>query len=400
MKKSPIKEQVVVDEMDEDANQIASELLQRGKIRETLKHTIENMETLQNDLTDLNKKKFQVMNEHLNETFEQISHPRELTLDAVGMKILSTSLKSQALKLSDLSKQHNFETLALRLKELFGVSEEGGRSSGRRASGAEDYIDWSTFGLEVQPILATPVPLTTMVGPFQKEERIRKAPVRRKENEEDNKNVGPEKPKEVQQNGEEELNEATNVRVQNLLTKVRDLTYRRNSNKRKRSQEDDDEASGDEVGFDLLELLVDPVDDVQTIENFFDFSFLIKEKAVIQALDKNDLPIAISTDAIDQQQRKQMVLTITTKDLKQLRDLLYGPQASKIKHPLHRDDEIYKQPPTNAPVSTGPPPPAFSSPTSHKNNTSSRGKENSRNIVEIEEDYSSQQGRRKIAKTK
>lgn len=307
MKKSPIKEQVVVDEMDEDANQIASELLQRGKIRETLKHTIENMETLQNDLTDLNKKKFQVMNEHLNETFEQISHPRELTLDAVGMKILSTSLKSQALKLSDLSKQHNFETLALRLKELFGVSEEGGRSSGRRASGAEDYIDWSTFGLEVQPILATPVPLTTMVGPFQKEERIRKAPVRRKENEEDNKNVGPEKPKEVQQNGEEELNEATNVRVQNLLTKVRDLTYRRNSNKRKRSQEDDDEASGDEVGFDLLELLVDPVDDVQTIENFFDFSFLIKEKAVIQALDKNDLPIAISTDAIDQQQRKQMV---------------------------------------------------------------------------------------------
>lgn len=40
-----------------------------------------------------------------------------------------------------------------------------------------------------------------------------------------------------------------------------------------------------------------------------------------------------------------MVLTLNTKDLRQLRELLYGNSIdkTKVKHPLHRNDEIYKK---------------------------------------------------------
>jgi hypothetical protein len=38
----------------------------------------------------------------------------------------------------------------------------------------------------------------------------------------------------------------------------------------------DGDEQQEQLPFDLLKLLVDPADNVQTIENFFDFSFLIK----------------------------------------------------------------------------------------------------------------------------
>jgi hypothetical protein len=261
------------------------ELQQRGKIRENLKHTLENMEYLQHEMSDITKSKFQAMNENLNETFKQISHPRELTLDAVGMKILSHSLKSQALKLSDLSKQYNYENFVTKLQDYYHIIDERGHSH-------PDSIDWTGLGNDVFKLLSSPVPLTTMVGPFQREEKQRKIGQKKKisQNEDDSKQFLPEKPQEIIQNGEEndDKNEATNQRVKRLLSCVRDFTddvYNKKDGKIRRKTSQDEEghkdfdvmtANENEVGFDLLKLLVDPTDDVQTIENFFDFSFLIK----------------------------------------------------------------------------------------------------------------------------
>jgi hypothetical protein len=39
--------------------------------------------------------------------------------------------------------------------------------------------------------------------------------------------------------------------------------------------------------FDLLDMLVDPVDPVQTVENFFDFSFLVRTKNAIMEHNKS-----------------------------------------------------------------------------------------------------------------
>lgn len=266
------------EENEEEQAKMLEELKKRGKIRENLKHTLENMEYLQNDLTDIKKSKFQAMNESLNQTFESIHHPRELTLDAVGMKLLSHSLKSQAIKLSDFSKKHNFESLTTKLKDYFCFVDEKGQAH-------IDRIDWGTLGAEVSKMMLTTAPLNTMVGPFHKQEKVRKPITKRKSNEED-KFTQVEKPKEIIQTGDDDKNEATNERVKNLITIVRALTDEINDQRNTESSPSN--LSDNDVGFDLLKLLVDPVDDVQTIENFFDFSFLIKVRTSLSNRLKTD----------------------------------------------------------------------------------------------------------------
>jgi hypothetical protein len=253
-------------EEQENEAKVSQDLAERWKIRQNLKGTLENMEYLQTELADIKKGKFQAMNDSLNQTFEKIHHARELTLDVCGQKMLSHSLKSQALKLSDLSKQHNFEALCLKLKDFYSVINEKGQAN-------TDHIDWTVLGFEVAHIKPITTSFTTMTGPFQKEEKTRKPITRRKATNEDEKNAPVEKPKEIIQTGDEDKNEATNERVKKLISVVRNLTDESNEHK---SSSSPSAGGGGEIGFDLLSLLVDPVDDVQTIENFFDFSFLIK----------------------------------------------------------------------------------------------------------------------------
>lgn len=52
--------------------------------------------------------------------------------------------------------------------------------------------------------------------------------------------------------------EATNKRQENMKSKFKQLTEENNPE------------------IDIIQLLVDPLDPVQTVENFFDFSFLLK----------------------------------------------------------------------------------------------------------------------------
>jgi hypothetical protein len=99
----------------------------------------------------------------------------------------------------------------------------------------------------------------------------------------------------------------------------------------------------------------------------------------MQTLNDDDVPIAFAANFDDSANggnvpKKQMVLTLNTKDLKHLRELLYGKtpiDPTKAKHVLHRNDEIYKKAATTTTTSS----------------SSSRvieGKENSQN--ELEED--------------
>jgi hypothetical protein len=94
---------------------------------------------------------------------------------------------------------------------------------------------------------------------------------------------------------------------------------------------------------DLLGILVNPRDNVQTIENFFDFSFLIKDKRVGQDLLQDGIPsyTIINVESLNEgllpNERKQMVLSIGMRDLR----LLAGLLSRDAEHSLHRDDALY-----------------------------------------------------------
>eukprot|EP01036_Dinobryon_divergens_P034055 gene34055-44003_t len=128
--------------------------------------------------------------------------------------------------------------------------------------------------------------------------------------------------------------------------------------------------------FNLLELMVYPTDPVQTIENFFDLSFMVKERDILIEVDDTGLPLAVASDRNKVSvEKKQMVLSINMKELRELSSLLYPDVADKTsrkrkssgsarneeetdkddhaslsqsftvpypKHPLFRSDKLYK----------------------------------------------------------
>lgn len=174
-------------------------------------------------------------------------------------------------------------------------------------------FDWASFGKELWFYSMVSVPrLNTMVGPLNKQEQVRKTSVRRRL---ENEDVTTTKAKEVAANDDED-DEATNERQKQLKKVVIDLTQQ----------------GGEEVTpFNLLNLMVYPLDPVQTIENFFDLSFMIKERAIHIDLDQNGFPLAVATN-VDAHtvEKNQMVLSINMKDLRELSALLYPDMAEII----------------------------------------------------------------------
>lgn len=86
-------------------------------------------------------------------------------------------------------------------------------------------------------------------------------------------------------------------------------------------------ASSKSARLDLLSTIVDPQDCVQTVENFFDFAFLVKDKRIVQKYDnkKNTTQILVVDPAQMEddggfQSRKQMVLSLNMSDLKMIGD--------------------------------------------------------------------------------
>ena len=97
---------------------------------------------------------------------------------------------------------------------------------------------------------------------MQKEKKLRAKPVRQAK--EDIRNVTTTKCEVLDnQNDETDIVTEATVKRQRIL---KEIVAEVSENKRP---------------FNILELLVDPEDDVQTVENLFDFSFLLKEKRVV-----------------------------------------------------------------------------------------------------------------------
>jgi hypothetical protein len=219
----------------------------RRKIREKQKSLYDDIHTAKVNLSSVESKSFQDFRGKLNDIFVEVDHPREQQSDAVSFKVLSMSAKQQSSNMLDSSFQFNFQSLATKVSEKF--SHKG-------------VFSWTNFGKSVQHLDQSRVPeFSCMLGPMNKGEKLRKQMT--KKNKEDMNDIVTEIPEEIFQE-DQDGDEATNERLKVLY----DLFATKITNTAKGGKE--------YPVFDMLRLLVDPSDRVQTIENFFDFSFLIK----------------------------------------------------------------------------------------------------------------------------
>jgi len=77
-------------------------------------------------------------------------------------------------------------------------------------------------------------------------------------------------------NEEDDDDEATNERLQKLFNVMSDLSQQIESGLSQQSQQSQEQEQQQDCAIDFLRVLVDLTDDVQTVENLFDFAFLIK----------------------------------------------------------------------------------------------------------------------------
>ena len=230
------------DEMEDNEDELinAENAVKRRRLRKNLKDAIEDIQELQPVLADINHAdKFQEARGHLKVLFDNVENTRELKLDAVAVRELSFALKTQATKLNDLSRKYDFKSFAEAIVRL-----------GRPDPSAP--FNWEWLGGELASVINFCPEFTTMIGPLKKEVKVRKPLVKKVK---EDGNVQTVKPQEVENANESKNDEATNKRVKEIVKLC--------------------ESKKNET-FDIFSLLVNPVDQVQTVENFFDFSFLIK----------------------------------------------------------------------------------------------------------------------------
>ena len=245
-------------------------------------------------------------------------------------------MRGQAYRLEEQDTSYDFDQVILGLRRIC-EPEDGGTG----------LFSWTHLGREVGCLFREVPFFAPLLGQVDKVPRLRKQSQRKERA--NNKNIAVEAPLEVQQSNEgkddnaNEINEATNDRIHRLYNVMRQEQQRA---KPPSSPEDEEEEESGVPQCDLLQLLVNPKDNIQTVENFFDFSFLIKDKRVVESMDGKGLPQAMvcPPDTLAEgaeSQRKQLVLSLSMKDLNEIKTLLQLQCETLHEHALHRSDELY-----------------------------------------------------------
>jgi len=287
---------------------------ERRKVRSALKNEFENISKNKAELRDLKSDRFQKDLRKLDAISTRAVHTREMQMDAFSLRELSLAAKAQATQISKYTNKYDFKWLSLEIQKLFGLSGQ--------------TLDWAALGRNVLHTMNDTAPFSSILGSLSKESKKRK-PIQRKEKvvEEENEENAPVAPSEVKQgqNGDEKDDNIAIQRSSHQQKKLEELT--------KRSKD---------KPVDLLQLLIDPRDPVQTIENFFDYSFLLKQKKVEEDIDSvTGLPsVVLVNDATTLEEgecrNNQMVLSINMADLARLSEAMGHEDGL-----LHRNDALY-----------------------------------------------------------
>jgi hypothetical protein len=229
-------EQNDIDSDEEETGKIVEERETRREARKMQKTICDLTYNKKAEFSDISKSAIEELRDVNNELFTtgKINHSREQQTDALIIKDLAYGVKAQSAAMNDAVHNFDFDLLA--------------NNIARRCVG---NFSWTTFGKEIGVVVTMVSPHQTMLGPIAKEMKARKATQRRAQ-----KETGPaEKPIEIDQDEEDE---STNERLNRLREAI------------------SDSVKNGHPQIDLLNLLIDKEDVVQTIENFFDFSFVVK----------------------------------------------------------------------------------------------------------------------------
>jgi hypothetical protein len=211
-----------------------------------------------------------------NEVFAESTHTREQLNDAIILKKLTHVVKNISSNFDNMSRRYNFDDFAHCIKSKFENNETG-------------YMSWEKLGTDISSLYSDVPKYSTFYGPLKREVKAKKA--RALKVKENLIHVKPDE--QFQEEDDDEDNEASNERLKYQLEVAGKLSLN---------------DKGDKKSFELLKLLVDPHDAVQTVENFFDFSFMVKEKRVLMKVDKESkLPIAVSSEPDSITERKQVI---------------------------------------------------------------------------------------------
>lgn len=260
-----------------------------------------------------------------------------LGIDSSTLKNLAVAVTKQTHRLGDDSSSFNFGALANHLQEEYSTLVSA--ADGPRG---QHQFDWLKFGMAIGNVFNLFPKCNTMLGRLDIEIKHRKkSESTRKSKEilvaENLEEIENKKTKSG--DGESDDAEATNGRAAKLMQTL--------SMKCSTSSSSSNSTS-------MLDLLVDDEDPVQTIENLFDFSFMVKNKQVIVSdekipnSNKNQLRLKMEPhpESITNDDKKQMVMRFDMKDLLELQEIKRkkseksGAKKRELTE-LHRDDELY-----------------------------------------------------------
>lgn len=278
---------------------------ERRQLRKEQRQLLEVLNENRDEMADIGSSKLNDFREKNNELFKKTKFTREQLNDAQNLKQIAKATSQQSMSLEDMSRRYCFDDWAISIKSTYENKED-------------HRFSWNMFGQDVGTLFLRVPRLSPMLGPITNE--IKHRMIHRKKIAKTDLSVV--RPEEQEQEEGEQV-EATNERIGTLYNLLHEKG-----------------GVGDNVKpVDLLTTLVDRKDPVQTIENFFDFSFLIKDKRAMARINKEGLPetILIDDDAVGEKSRRQMVLSLSIADLRALSKLL--PDDADT--PLHRDDPLY-----------------------------------------------------------
>ncbi len=385
--KEALIEKVVANDGVEDGAEMAEIDATRRMIRKKQSDLQDELVKNKDELLDIRSEAHDKIRNEMNECQASILYTREALGDVRVLSSLGKNLHTKAIRLDDNSKRLNFKDFVIRLKGLFKGHQHGGeeeyygepeeddeeatrpskrkrpRGGAIRNNDADSTpFDWCTLGADVGALFTTTFPATMMLGPLGKPPKVRVAAERAARPVKDNSEVAvaeeliqDEDDDEDSETGEKdkaEFNEATFARIDHQEKVLRELRDK-----------------GEDTG--LISFLVDPHDQVQTVENFFDYAFLIKEQSTSQKIDKaTGLPVIkpAHREMLAEKESKQLVLSMNMQELKELAAIMQeheeaginsnggsglinnsssngsrsnSPKKRKVLS-LHRDDALYK----------------------------------------------------------
>lgn len=298
----------------EDPDELVwSEFMQRFELRSILRAQMDYIQSHKDELADVDLDELRAAIENIETIRKGVTNTREQSMCAIIESAVAKLAKNQAQNISKYDSKLDFSQLARCVLNKHSKADQ------------PNSLDWESFGFLALTLFDSPAELVTLRGPMLLEVKVRQV-ARRQSNQED-RNAELVKA-EVLTNEDGAEDEATSHRINTMISALDDI--------QKKPESAD--------GFDLLSLLVHPEFPIQTIENFFDFSFIIKQKQAAMDV-RGGLPRAVLAEGekLEKLDKKQMILSMPMPKVRELaRELYRTRNPNPLNSYLDRTSDLYR----------------------------------------------------------